>query len=127
MSPNSVGDRLCVGKHLESLPRIAAALGSGEISYQSASVLCHLREQLDDDKRDLFVEEEMLEHARTLSVYELRMLCRIAYHVADPEGFYKEAEENFTHRRLHISQMADGMHLIDGVLDPVGEIGRAHV
>ena len=120
MSPNSVGDRLCVGKHLESLPRIAAALNSGEISYQSVSVLCHLREQLIGDKRELFIEDEMLGHARTLSVYDLRVLCRVAYHVADREGFYKEAEENFTHRRLHISQMGDGMHLIDGVLDPVG-------
>ncbi|MEO8744320.1 MAG: DUF222 domain-containing protein, partial [Candidatus Dormibacter sp.] len=120
MSENSVSDRLCVGRHLESLPRIAAALGSGEISYQSASVLCHLREQLTGDKRELFVEDEMLEHARTHSVFQLRMLCRFAHHVADPDGFYKQAEENFTRRRLHISQLGDGMHVIDGILDPVG-------
>ncbi|MEO8743684.1 MAG: DUF222 domain-containing protein [Candidatus Dormiibacterota bacterium] len=120
MSRNSVSDRLCVGKQLESLPKIAAALGSGEISYQSASALCHLREQLSEDRRDLFVEGEMLEHARRQSVYELRALCRVAHHVADPDGFYRESEGNFTHRRLHISQMADGMHLIDGVLDSVG-------
>ena len=120
MSKNSVGDRLCVGKHLEALPRIASALGSGEISYQSASVLCHLREQLSEDRRELFIEEEMLAHARTLSVYDLRALCRFAHHMADPEGFYKQAEEDFTQRRLHISQLGDGMHVIDGILDPVG-------
>ena len=63
MSVTSAADRLCVGTQLESLPKIAAALSSGEISYQSASVLCHLREQL-GDKRDLFDEEEMLGYAR---------------------------------------------------------------
>ncbi|MEO8743674.1 MAG: DUF222 domain-containing protein [Candidatus Dormiibacterota bacterium] len=120
MSRNSLSDRLCVGKHLEDLPRLAAAVGSGEISYQLASVLCHLREQLSADKRDLFVEEEMLEHARRSSVHDLRMLCRGAFHAVDPEAFYKEAEEDFTCRKLHISQLADGMHLIDGLLDPVG-------
>src|SRR5450759_3242326 len=46
MSITSAADRLCVGEQLDSLPRVAAALGSGEISYQSTSVLCHLREQL---------------------------------------------------------------------------------
>lgn len=119
MSDNSAADRLCVGRELEALPGIASALGSGEISYQSASVLCHLRDQL-GEKRDLFIEEEMVEHARRLTVYELRVLCRVAHHMADPEGFYKQSEEDFTRRRLHISQMADGMHVIDGILDPVG-------
>jgi len=122
MSVTSAADRLCVGTQLESLPKIAAALSSGEISYQSASVLCHLREQL-GDKRDLFDEEEMLGYARQFSVFHLRMLCRVARHAADPDGFFNEAEENHLRRRFHISLMSDGMHAIDGVLDP--EVGAA--
>ena len=86
MSATSIADRLCVGKELESLPKIAEAL-RGEVSYQSASLLCHLREQL-GDKRELFVEGEMLEHARNLSVGALRYLCRYARHIADPDGFF---------------------------------------
>jgi len=122
MSVTSAADRLCVGEQLESMPKVAAALSSGEISYQSASVLCHLREQL-GDKRDLFDEDEMLGYARQFSVFHLRMLCRVARHAADPDGFFNEAEENYSRRRLHISLMADGMHAIDGVLDP--EVGSA--
>ena len=122
MSVTSAADRLCVGTELESLPKIAAAMSSGEISYQSASVLCHLREQL-GDKRGLFDEEEMLGYARQFSVFHLRMLCRAARHAADPDGFFNDAEENYSRRRLHISLMSDGMHAIDGVLDP--EVGSA--
>jgi hypothetical protein len=119
MSATSAADRLCVGTQLESLPKIAEALSSGEIGYQSASLLCHLRDQL-GDKRELFDEDEMLELARRHSVFNLRQLCRYARHVADPDGFFNDAEADYSRRRLHISQMPDGMHAIDGVLDPAG-------
>jgi Domain of unknown function (DUF222) len=118
MSVTSAADRVCVGSQLASLPKVAAALGSGEISFQSTSVLCHLREQL-GKKSDLFDENEMLEYAREYSVYGLRKLCNAARHPADPDGFFNDAEENFTRRRLHISQMSDGLYAVDGVLDPV--------
>jgi hypothetical protein len=122
MSVTSAADRLCVGEQLQSLPKIAGALSSGEIGYQSTSVLCHLRDQL-GEKRDLFNEEEMLDYARRFSVFHLRMLCRVARHAADPDGFFDEAEENYLRRRLHVSLMSDGMHAIDGILDP--ECGAA--
>ncbi len=118
MSVTSAADRLRVGEQLESLPKVAAALASGEIGYQSVSVLCHLRDKL-GEKKGLFDEEEMLGFAREYSVSGLRRLCAYAWHIADPDGFFREAEENFTRRRLHISQMADGMYAVDGLLDPV--------
>src|SRR5712691_11171992 len=122
MSVTSAADRLCVGEQLQSLPKVAAALSAGEIGYQSTSVLCHLRDQL-GEKRDLFDEEEMLDYARRFSVFHLRMLCRYARHAADPDGFFNEAEESYLRRRLHVSLMSDGMHAIDGTLDP--EVGAA--
>ena len=118
MSQTSAGDRLCVGEQLEELPKIAAALGSGEISYQSTSLLCHLRRKL-EDKKDLFDEEDMLDKARWCTFKELNDLCRTAWHVCNPDGFFNEGEADFSRRRLHISRLADGMHVIDGVLDPV--------
>jgi hypothetical protein len=119
MSSTSVADRLCVGTQLESLPKIAEALRAGEISYQSTSLLCHLRDQL-GEKRVLFNEDEMLDLARQHSVASLRYLCRYARHVADPDGFFNDAEADYSRRRLHISQMSDGMHAIDGILDQAG-------
>src|SRR6266705_3999202 len=90
MSATSAADRLCVGTQLESLPKIAEALRTGEIGYQSTALLCHLHDQL-GDKRELFDEDEMLGYARDHSVAALRYLCRYARHVADPDGFFNEA------------------------------------
>ena len=118
MSITSAADRLCVGEQLEALPKVAAALAAGEVGYQSVSILCHLRDVL-AEKRRLFDEEEMLGYAREYSVFHLRRLCSYARHIADPDGCFDEAEENFTRRRLHISQLPDGMYAIDGLLDPI--------
>jgi hypothetical protein len=118
MSVTSAADRLCVGAQLEALPQVAAALCSGEVGYQSVSALCHLREQLGEKGR-LFDEDEMLGFAREYSVSELRKLCHFARHVADPDGFFNDAEECYTRRRLHISQLLDGLFRVDGLLDPV--------
>jgi len=118
MSITSASDRLCVGEQLESLPKVAAALASGEISLQSASALCHLRDRL-GQKAELFDEDEMLTFARDYSVFGLRKLCRVAWHVANPDGFFKEAEADFTRRYFHISVLSDGMYAVDGQLDSV--------
>src|SRR6202030_3555470 len=75
MSISLAADRVCVGEQVESLPKVAAALSSGEISFQSASALCHLHERL-GEQRDGFDEEEMVGYAREYSIYELRKLCR---------------------------------------------------
>src|SRR6202165_1681865 len=122
MSVTSAADRIRVGAQLEELPKVAAALSSGEISYQSASVLCVLRDRL-GEKRDLCDEEEMLEMARQHTVHNLRRLCLYAWHVADPDGFFNEAQADYSRRRLHIRLVSNGMYAVDGTLAP--ECGAA--
>src|ERR1700704_4975224 len=46
MSRNSASDRLCVGEQIASLPKVAQAVNAGQVGYQSAAVICHLREKL---------------------------------------------------------------------------------
>jgi hypothetical protein len=67
----------------------------------------------------------MLGYARDFSVFHLRKICNTAKHVADPDRFFKDAEADYTRRRLHISQTSDGMYAVDGVLDP--ECGAAWI
>jgi hypothetical protein len=118
MSRNSAADRLCVGKQIESLPKVAEALRSGEIGYQPVAVICHLNEQL-AEKADRVVEEDWVGYAQTFDVRKLRDLAAITRHVVDPDGFVRDQNEDFEGRGLHISQ-TDSMFIIDGVLDAVG-------
>src|SRR5713101_7999991 len=70
MSVPSAKDRLCVGEQLESLPMVAEALSRGEISYQSASVICHQRENL-GEKSECLDEEQFLHISEMNGKYHL--------------------------------------------------------
>src|SRR5256885_7896074 len=95
MSRHSAADRLCVGKHLDSLPETSAALVKGEIGYQAASALCHLREQL-GEKWQPDNEAQMVGYARQFSVEQFQPCCRHARHVATPDGFAKDCAGAFS-------------------------------
>ncbi|TME54083.1 MAG: DUF222 domain-containing protein, partial [Chloroflexi bacterium] len=73
LSQGPASDRLCVGKHLESMPKVAGALSDGEIGYQSVSVICHLREKL-GKQAELLDEEEWIRYARENSIKSLGQL-----------------------------------------------------
>ena len=118
LSRKAAADRLCVGRQLGSLPETAAALAGGAISYQAASALCHLREQL-GERWQPANEAEMVGFAHTFSIEDFHICCRHARHVADPDGFDTDSKEDFERRWLQVSPMLDGMHSVDGVLDPV--------
>jgi Domain of unknown function (DUF222)/HNH endonuclease len=118
MSVPSAADRLCVGAQLESLPLVAEALSNGDIGYQSASVICHLRDKL-GEKRDSLNEEQWIGFAREYSVKDLRWLSAHTRYALDPDGFERDTEESYEERFLHISEM-NGMYHLSGVIDPEG-------
>ncbi len=119
MSGASASDRICVGKELEGMPDVMEALSTGEIGYQSASVICHFREQLGEKGKGVN-QEAVLHAAREFGVYDLRKVLRHARHEIDPDGFDKLHEKDFSRRWLRVSSMLDGMFAIDGVLDQAG-------
>jgi Domain of unknown function (DUF222) len=93
-------------------------LSSGEISYQSTSVICHLRESV-GDKAEHLDEEAWIGHAQRLSIKDLRCAALFAQHLWDPEGFDRDTEEDYDQRFLHISEMGR-MYRLDAMLDPEG-------
>src|SRR5438874_6167404 len=119
MSGTSAADRVCVGKELESLPHTAEALATGKLGFQSAAAICHLYEQAAERREDLD-EDALVVHAQQMGVAEVRDLCRRVRYAVDPEGSQRDEEFNFSRRRLHISALSDGMHVIDATLDPIG-------
>jgi hypothetical protein len=121
MSPNAAADRLCVGEQLESMPKVAEALSSGEIGYQAASVICHLQKHVSE--LEVRIDEEMwIDNARRFSIRDLSGTAASTWHAVNPEGFCLDVEENFERRQLFISETA-GMYRVDGWLDP--EAGAA--
>jgi len=115
MSVPSAHDRLCVGEQLESMPMVAEALSNGEISYQSASVICHLREKL-GEKVEGLDEEQWIGFARQHSIKDLGWIAAHTRYAVDPDGFDRDTEENYNQRFLDISEMNGKFH-ISGVLD----------
>src|SRR5437588_637822 len=121
MSQGSASDRLCVGKQLEALPEVAEKLGSGEIGYQSAAVICHLSDKL-GEKGESLDQAQWIAYAGEFSIKDLNRLSNHTRYVVDPNGFDRETEENYAERFLHISEM-NGMYHLSGVMDPEGGLG----
>src|SRR5256884_8793327 len=119
LTPNAAADRLCVGKQLEAMPRVAEALASGEIGYQATAVICHFRENLQEDLRELCYEEQWIGHAKQHTVKNLRWLAEHVRYLLDPESFDHGIEEDYEKRFLYISE-SSGMFHISGVLDREG-------
>jgi hypothetical protein len=114
-SGNAAADRLCVGKQLEELPRVAEAVRSGEIGFQAASVICHLQNRVGEvDAR--INEETWIDNARALSIKGLRSEAACTWHALDPTGFQAEVENAHERRQLFISECGD-MYRIDGWLE----------
>src|SRR2546428_4604587 len=119
LTPNAASDRLCVGKHLEAMPGVAEALSTGEIGYQATSVICHFRENLSEDLRELCYEEQWIGHAKQLTVKNLHWLAEHVRYMLDPDSFDHGIEEDYEKRFLSISE-SSGMFHISGVLDREG-------
>jgi uncharacterized protein DUF222 len=115
MSKASASDRLCVGAQLEKLQRVAAALSSGEIGFQAASVICHLQERI--AHVDCAVDQEAwVRMAREWSLRNLSREAASTWHGVDPAGFNAKVEEAHQRRQLFISECGDMMR-IDGWLE----------
>jgi Domain of unknown function (DUF222) len=115
MSKTSAADRLCVGKQLENLPRLAGMLSCGEVGFQATSVVCHLQERVLEAGGSID-EEEWVEKARRLSIKELAGEAASTWHAIDPAGFNLKVEEAHERRQLFISECGD-MYRIDGWLE----------
>src|SRR5881392_584634 len=119
MSRTAAADRLCVGEQLGNLPRVGAALSSGQIGYQAAAVICHLSEQV-GEKRQYIDQEHWIGYAQRFSLQDLRYLTYEARVRWDCEGFEQQTEEDYELRSLDLSETTGGMYRLDAWLDPVG-------
>jgi hypothetical protein len=126
ISKSAAADRLCVGKQLESMPRVALALSSGEIGFHAASVICHLQDRVEQAGGSID-EEEWVNSAREVSIKDLGGLAASTWHAVDPAGFNLKVEEAHERRQLFVSECGD-MYRIDGWLEvSAGEIVKTAI
>ena len=115
LSKGAAADRLCVGEQLARLPQVAAAVNSGQIGFQAASVICHLQERLAEVGGSV-EEGEWVARAREWSLKWLSAEAAKTWHAVDPAGFELKVEEAHQRRQLFISECGD-MYRIDGWLE----------
>src|SRR2546428_2969258 len=85
ITPTAAADRLCVGEQLESMPKLAEALSSGEVGYQAASVICHLQKHVNE--LEVRIDEEMwIDNARRFSIKDLSGIAASTWHAVNPKG-----------------------------------------
>jgi hypothetical protein len=101
-----------LGRRLEHLPVVAAALGDGAVSVEHARVLADAAEVPEFGE----AEEVLVEHARSLRPAETR---RVVEHWRAAVGRERGSADS-ERRRLHLSSLLDGMRALDGLLDREG-------
>src|SRR2546430_4674914 len=111
LTPNAASDRLCVGKQLEAMPLVVEALASAEIGYQATSVICHFRENLREDLRELCYEEQWIGHAKEYTVKDLHWLPDHVRYMLDPDSLDHGIEEDYDKRFLSIIHAGGIFHI----------------
>ena len=117
LSGQAAADRVEVGRHLDALPRVAAAVESGEIGFEHAAVLARTARDVGPQVIRA-AEEDLLDEARRTDPGRVRGVARSFRHAVDSGAFLANAMSQRDRRRLRLIEYADGMTAIDGLLDP---------
>src|SRR5438067_7374025 len=94
LSAPAAAERLRVGEQLEAMPRVAEAMRSGEIGYQSTAVICGFRDKLRQDLRENINEEWWVEQAKESAIENLRWPGERARYVVDAASIAHQLEED---------------------------------
>jgi hypothetical protein len=105
-----------LARALRHMPATADALGSGDVSSESAALLVSAREAAPEAFAGS--EEMLVQAAENLSARDFRSAVAYWRQMADSAQASERARLAHEGRRLHVSPLLDGMMRIDGDLDP---------
>jgi Domain of unknown function (DUF222) len=117
LSPREATRYLTVGHALPSCPNVEAALTAGEINLEHAAAITHTVRTVDPEIRDV-VEKELTVAAETVDPTRLGRFAREIRSRFGPETAEHAAARRYDSRWVRILESFDGMHAIDGMLDP---------
>jgi hypothetical protein len=110
---------LMLADRIQRMLLVKAAFAAGELAE---SALRQLAETWCEQVADAFAHDEamLLRWAQRLSFDDLRVTLATWRLYVDPDCEERTAQERFDARKLHLSELLDGMGRLDGVLDPEG-------
>jgi hypothetical protein len=107
-----------VARALPSHPMIGTALASGAIGLEHARVIATTLRKVDPGIRDV-VEKELITAAETTPPSELARFARdLRSRLDADETAEAAAQRRYDSRWVRLTPTFDGMHAIDGMLDP---------
>ncbi len=118
---------LKLARKLRQLPVVSDAFAAGEISRQHAAVVA---EACTTERATTIseLEKPIVDAAKVATPKELGQIMQRITDALDGDDGATSANEKFARRRLHMSEMLDGMVKLDGLLDPeLGQRLRAQV
>jgi hypothetical protein len=117
LSGAAAAERVQVGRHLDELPLVAAAVQNGEIGFEHAAVLARTAAEVGVDAVS-DAQEVLLAKARINDPGQLRVVARSFSHSVDPAGFLDNALRQREKRFVRLHERQDGMTVLEGLLDP---------
>jgi hypothetical protein len=109
VAPGAAREHVRVARALGSLPKLAAALGRGELSYSKVRALTRVASPE--------TEERLLQVGRAGTAAHVERIVR-AWRYVDRQAEIRETAERHRARALHVYQDEDGMVIVRGRLEP---------
>ena len=117
LSPSAASEQVRVARQLQELPEATRAYEAGELAFQHCATLTRVLEDVPSQVVQE-AEPELVKVAQATDPYRLGVFTRHLRHTFAPDAGLAEFERLHERRRLHLSESADGVWFLDGVLDP---------
>ena len=110
---------LHLGERLRRMPVVAELFAAGDLSETALGLLA---DTWAEPLTEVFArdEEMLVGWAQRLALHDFKLVLGSWVAKADPDRVERSAQDRYEARRLHISELLDGMHAVDGLLDGEG-------
>jgi Domain of unknown function (DUF222)/HNH endonuclease len=122
MTGGGAAQRVAVARCLEALAEVDEAFARADMSYAHVAAVARLTEVVGAGAVRRGVDV-VIDTARRLAPDQFSLAIRHLRHLLDPDGGLDEANDQYRRRWLRLSQILDGVYVLDGVLD--AEAGAA--
>jgi hypothetical protein len=119
LSGGAAAERVGIARQIEQLPQTQEAFARGEVGYQHVAMLARTAENVGSAPVRRH-EATLLQAAGTMDPGRFANVTKDFEHRVDAASVLAEANRTYTRRYLHISEPANGLVRLDGLLDAEG-------